>query len=77
MCKLTLSTQKTTQLLLTVHGTDDVDRCCQWVDFYVYCKSDFHCERLRFEAEFCSEMMMKLDYFYFDYHILKLLQIGA
>ena len=26
MCKLTLSTQKTTQLLLTVHGTDDVDR---------------------------------------------------
>lgn len=72
MCKLTLSTQKTTQLLLTVHGTD-----CQWVDFYGYCKSDFHCERLRFEAEFCSEMKMKLNYFYIDYHPLKLLQIGA
>ncbi|XP_022810646.1 uncharacterized protein LOC111347689 [Stylophora pistillata] len=40
---------------------------CEWVDFYVYCKSDFHLERVRFDAEFCSEMKMKLDKFYFEY----------
>ena len=50
---------------------------CQWLDFYIYRKSHFHGERLRFETEFCSEMKMKLDYFYIDYHLLKLLQIGA
>ena len=50
---------------------------CEWVDFYVYCKSDFHCERVRFDAEFCSEMKMKLDQFYFEYLLPKLLQAGA
>ena len=24
---------------------------CEWVDFYVYCKSDFHCEKVRYEDE--------------------------
>ncbi|PFX15038.1 hypothetical protein AWC38_SpisGene20760 [Stylophora pistillata] len=50
---------------------------CQWVDFYAYCKTDFHCERLRFEAEFCSEVKMKLDQNYFEYLLPKLLQVVA
>ena len=51
---------------------------CEWVDLYVYCKSDFHCERVRFDAEFCTEMKMKLDHFYFEYLLPKLLrQTGA
>lgn len=49
---------------------------CQWVDFYVYCKTDFHCERLRFEAEFCSEMKMKLDQYHFEYLLPKLRATG-
>jgi len=32
---------------------------CEWIDFYVYCKSDFHLERVRFDADFCSEIKMK------------------
>lgn len=47
---------------------------CEWVDFYVYCKSDFHLERVRFDAEFCSEMKMKLDKFYFEYLLPELLK---
>lgn len=50
---------------------------CQWADFYVYCKTDFHCERLRFEAKFCSEIKMKLDQYYFEYLLPKLLQVVA
>ena len=47
---------------------------CEWVDFYVYCKSDFHLERVRFDADFCSEMKMKLDKFYFEYLLPELLK---
>jgi len=46
---------------------------CEWVDFYVYCKSDFHLERVRID-EFCSEMKMKLDKFYFEYLLPELLK---
>ena len=47
---------------------------CKWVDFYVYCKSDFHLERVKFDAVFCSEMKMKLDKFYFEYLLPELLK---
>ena len=47
---------------------------CEWVDFYVYCKSDFHLERPRFDEQFCSEMKMKLDPFYFEYLLPLLLK---
>lgn len=47
---------------------------CEWVDFYVYCKSDFHLERVRFDAEFCATMKMKLDTFYFEYLLPELLK---
>ena len=46
----------------------------EWVGFYVYCKSDFHLERVRFDAGFCSEMKMKLDKFYFEYLLPELLK---
>ena len=49
---------------------------CEWVDFYVYCKSDFHLERVRFDADFCSEMKMKLDTFYFEYLLPELLMFS-
>ena len=47
---------------------------CDWVDFYVYCKNDFHLERVRFDAEFCSNMKMKLDKFYFEYLLPEVLK---
>ena len=47
---------------------------CEWVDFYVYYKNDFHLERVRFDAEFCSNMKMKLDKFYFEYLLPELLK---
>ena len=47
---------------------------CEWVAFYVCCKSDFHLERVRFDADFCSEMKMKLDKFYFEYLLPELLK---
>ena len=47
---------------------------CESVDFYVYYKSDFHLERVRFDADFCSEMKMKQDKFYFEYLLLKILK---
>ena len=47
---------------------------CEWVDFYVYCKFDFHLERVRFDADCCSEMKLKLDTFYFEYLLPELLE---
>ena len=47
---------------------------CEWADFYVYGKSDFHLERVRLDADFLSEMKMKLDKFYFQYLLHGLLK---
>ena len=37
-----------------------------WEDFFVFCRSEFHCERIYFDATFFSEMLEKLNLFYFD-----------
>ena len=47
---------------------------CEWVDFYVYWKFDFHLERVRIDEEFCLEMKMKLDTLYFEYLLSELLK---
>lgn len=37
-----------------------------WEDIFVFCRSEFHCERIYFDPTFFSEMLEKLNYFYFD-----------
>lgn len=41
----------------------------QWCDFFVYCKDEFHCERVYFDELLFSEMLDKLNLFFFDYHL--------
>ena len=31
-----------------------------WEDFFVYCHSEFHCERIYYDADFFAEMLEKL-----------------
>lgn len=40
-----------------------------WEDFFVFCRSEFHCERIYFDTTFFSEMLEKLNRFYFDIHL--------
>ena len=40
-----------------------------WEDFFVYCRSEFHCERIYYEADFFAEMLEKLNLFYFNFHL--------
>lgn len=40
-----------------------------WEDFFVFCRSEFHCERIYFDPTFFSEMLEKLNHFYFDIHL--------
>ena len=40
-----------------------------WEDFFVSCRSEFHCERVYFNPTFFSEMLEKLNQFYFDIHL--------
>ena len=40
-----------------------------WEDFFVFCPSEFHCERIYFDPTFFSEILEKLDHFYFDIHL--------
>ena len=40
-----------------------------WEDFFVFCRSEFHCARIYFDATFFSEMLEKLNRFYFDIHL--------
>ena len=40
-----------------------------WSDFFVQCKKEFHYERIYYDAEFFSNMMEKLNLFYFCYYL--------
>lgn len=40
-----------------------------WEDFFVFCRSEFHCERIYFDPMLFSEMLEKLNHFYFDIHL--------
>ena len=40
-----------------------------WEDFYVFCRREFHCERIYFDPGFFSEMLEKLNHFFFDIHL--------
>ena len=40
-----------------------------WEDFFVYCHKEFHCERIYYDAEYFSEMLEKLNMFYFNFHL--------
>ena len=40
-----------------------------WEDFFVFCRSEFHCERIYFDPPFFSEMLEKLNHFFFDIHL--------
>lgn len=47
----------------------------QWADFFVYCKQDYHLERIHFDSDFCQEMKLKLDLFYFQYLLPHFVQV--
>ncbi|XP_068728761.1 uncharacterized protein [Montipora capricornis] len=40
-----------------------------WEDFFVYCRKEFHCERIYYDADYFSEMLEKLNMFYFNFHL--------
>ena len=40
-----------------------------WSDFFLQCKREFHYERIYYDAEFFSNMMEKLNLFYFCYYL--------
>lgn len=41
-----------------------------WGDFFVFCRQEFHCERIYFDADSFSAMIDKLNLFYFNFHLL-------
>lgn len=45
----------------------------KWADFYVWCKDDFHIERIRADIEFQNTMKNKLDVFYFEHFLPRLM----
>lgn len=45
----------------------------KWVEYYVCCKEDFHLERIRADPEFQNTMKDKLDSFYFEYLLPRLM----
>jgi hypothetical protein len=42
-----------------------------WCDLYIWCRDDFHLERIHFVPEKWQEMKQKLDIFYFNYYLPK------
>ena len=40
-----------------------------WIDFFVYCRQEFHCERIYLDTDFSFKMLDKINLFYFDYHL--------
>ena len=42
---------------------------CAWEDFFVYCRKEFHCERIYYDLDFFNEMLEKLNLFYFNFHL--------
>jgi hypothetical protein len=49
---------------------------CEWCDFFVMCRNDYHKERIVFDEQMWLTMKVKIDYFYFSYY-LPLLASGA
>lgn len=47
---------------------------CTWGDFFVFCKQEFHLERIYFDTDIFSEMLEKVNMFYFNYHLPYLTQ---
>jgi len=45
-----------------------------WCDFFVYCKEEFHCERVYFDKHLFSEIVDKLNLFFFNYHLSSCVQ---
>ena len=45
-----------------------------WVDFFVFCKNDYHLERIRSDSEMQTAMKEKLDQFYFEFLIQRLMK---
>lgn len=45
-----------------------------WVDFFVWCKNDYHLERIRSDSEMLTTMKDKLDNFYFEFMVHKLMK---
>ena len=44
----------------------------KWEDFFIFCQQEFHCERIYFDAELFSNMLDKLNLFYFYFHLYSL-----
>lgn len=42
-----------------------------WCDYFVFCRNDFHLERIYFDQDFWIQMKEKLDRFYFEYMLPK------
>jgi hypothetical protein len=42
---------------------------CNWCDLFVYARDDFHCERVYFDPDFFSAMMLQLVDFFFSFHL--------
>ena len=42
---------------------------CTWIDFFVYCRQEFHCQRIYFDNDLFNEMLEKLNLFYFNFHL--------
>ena len=40
-----------------------------WEDFYISCRSEFHCERIYFDSNLSEEMFEKFNTFYFNFHL--------
>ena len=46
----------------------------EWCDFFVYCKQNYHRERIYFDAEKWMAMKLKLDKFYFEFFLQEFLK---
>ena len=42
-----------------------------WCDLYIWCRDDYHLERIHFVPEKWEEMKIKVDLFYFNYYLPK------
>ena len=40
-----------------------------WEDFYISCRSEFHCEQIYFDTNLFEEMLEKLNMFYFNFDL--------
>jgi len=62
------SLKKNHQYYYQVMGCLGLTGSC-WSDFFVYCKSEFHCERIYFDEQMFNDILTKLNLFYFNYHL--------